>query len=493
MAPRSISESGYICYAATEAAVPGKDGASAALQAQFDSLNVGTLVFVASSNAVYDKPKGDKYAAGGRIQLLSSSSSGATGVDGTYTNAAGLVAVGDCVTQISAGAVGLADATTFLTPAFGFVVDVIDAVTCTVRLLGEVTLPGLTAGATYYLSETAGDITDTIPTGSGINPQKVGVAKSTTTLNAFITPTFDGTILTAIGDATSPVVASINDPGSGICFFPPGSVTIAASEQEIVSVSLAGVSVTVTDTTTNDYTAVETITHALTAPSVGAANIGVRTLYKLANSDGSPNDAGAVGVNFGSADPLSCTGRVELIPAFAGSLGTAGLRVSGSAASQANGLEIFPVTELAALTTGVRIVPYGASDDISANHSGKGTGGVNLRNALNTITVFGSQNVSAAIFGFAAEAGATVTATGTQAVDGVSGRFTMVTTDGTSKQINNNRVLSATSKVFLCPRRIDATAIGFAATCAAGSFTVTCTAAPTVDTPIDFFIVNTAT
>ncbi|MCD6327960.1 hypothetical protein J7M28_10475 [bacterium] len=60
----------------------------------------------------------------------------------------------------------------------------------------------LTAGAIYYLSETAGGITDTKPTSDGAVVQVVGVAASASELNISIGPAFvvasSGTFLRAL-------------------------------------------------------------------------------------------------------------------------------------------------------------------------------------------------------------------------------------------------------------------------------------------------------
>jgi hypothetical protein len=103
-------------------------------------------------------------------------------VGGEYTCAAD-IAVGDVVYVSAASTVALADGNdSAKRPALGVVVykKTSAATTCKVAFMGEVDVfTGLTAGATYYLSNTAGDITATAPTP---NAQAVGVAKSATTL-----------------------------------------------------------------------------------------------------------------------------------------------------------------------------------------------------------------------------------------------------------------------------------------------------------------------
>ena len=78
-----------------------------------------------------------------------------------------------------------ANATDGEKPADGFVLaNVSSAATANVRRSGELVtgLTGLTPGARYYLSTTAGAITTTPPSTSGNVVQYVGVATSTTSL-----------------------------------------------------------------------------------------------------------------------------------------------------------------------------------------------------------------------------------------------------------------------------------------------------------------------
>jgi hypothetical protein len=78
-----------------------------------------------------------------------------------------------------------ADATTISKQAHGFVLESVSAGNnATVYFEGSNTqLSGLTTGATYFLSATAGAVTDTPPTASGYIVQAVGVAANTTTIN----------------------------------------------------------------------------------------------------------------------------------------------------------------------------------------------------------------------------------------------------------------------------------------------------------------------
>ena len=122
-----------------------------------------------------------------------------------------------------------------------------------------------------------------------------------------------------------------------------------------------------------------------------------------------------------------------------------------------------------------------------------GAGGINLRNAGNTITVFGVQAVSAASSGVAAENVQNTTGNA-QTIDAVSGSFRILTAGAaTTFVISNNRVLSADSVVVCTFKRIDATATVISALAAAGQFTVTINAAASADTDVSFMVINAAT
>ncbi len=91
------------------------------------------------------------------------------------------IAVNDVVYISSSNTVGLADnngSNTF--PVIGIVTSKPTTTTCIICLFGEITLSGLTAGVSYYLSSTAGAMTVTPPTASGSIIQILGVAKTST-------------------------------------------------------------------------------------------------------------------------------------------------------------------------------------------------------------------------------------------------------------------------------------------------------------------------
>jgi hypothetical protein len=138
------------------------------------------------------------------------------------------------------------------------------------------------------------------------------------------------------------------------------------------------------------------------------------------------------------------------------------------------------------------ISAIGDDANVSLRVFGQGTGGVNFRNAANTITVFGVQNVSAALFGVAAE-NVQSTAGNGQTINAVSGSFRILAAGAqTTFVIANNRVLSADSVVICTFKRIDATATTISALAAANQITVTINAAATADTDVSFVVINPA-
>lgn len=494
----------FLYYAATEADVPGKSGASIFLQAIFNSLNAGTLVVVATPPALYFRPNRTSYADGGRIAPISSG--GGTGsVGGTYSNAADAVEVNSAVFLVADGTVALADASDgTASPAFGFVTAIITSTTCTVSTYGEVIFPSLTPGARYYLS-TAGTITTTP---SSVLPivQYLGRAKSDgVTLDAFadpsggvglilndnsqnasdstfaelalihtcngvvasagigaslvfkaqtggghdtaagrvrggfldvtsgaqigaieLRPAYGGALATAGIRVSAPVASVVNGldvipavDGGYVQVIPYGdttdvslvvggkgigSTTIAVGATPVVNVGTAGMSVTVastvvsnvtsagldilvSDATSDAYTTVATFAHRSTSAS--AAGIGARVLLKARNDAGANAIAGMIGGQLGTVAAASSQGLVEIVPAFAGAVAAAGLRVSGSVASVVNGLNIIPTTAAAATTTGVQLAAYGSSTDVSLHlvplgsgailfDPGTGTGGIKI-------------------------------------------------------------------------------------------------------------------
>lgn len=109
----------------------------------------------------------------------------ATSVISTTYNCPPTVAVNDVVYLSAADTVDKADADVPSTqePLIGMVLSKPTAVTAIVQYYGE--MPGwggLTPGATYYLTDVAGVISDVAPTATGKIVQRVGFARSATIL-----------------------------------------------------------------------------------------------------------------------------------------------------------------------------------------------------------------------------------------------------------------------------------------------------------------------
>jgi len=113
----------------------------------------------------------------GRLDSIESSISGLAADVSGMTCLSG-DAVGDWMYISSANTVTKADADGSGTyPAVGVIVSKQSSTSCTVRVAGLVTgLSGLTAGAVYYLSTTAGAITATAPTAPAAAPVAIAVA-----------------------------------------------------------------------------------------------------------------------------------------------------------------------------------------------------------------------------------------------------------------------------------------------------------------------------
>jgi hypothetical protein len=114
--------------------------------------------------------------------------SAASTVQGDLYACLASVSVRDAVYLSAADTVDKADADGVGTqPLIGFVVSKPTTTTCRVIYYGEIPgFSGLTIGVNYFLSETAGGITITAPTVGGSIIQKVGFARSATTLVIFI-------------------------------------------------------------------------------------------------------------------------------------------------------------------------------------------------------------------------------------------------------------------------------------------------------------------
>ena len=75
MKPQYTPSSSFFLHVPAEVNVPGKTGASATLQKQFDALPTGAFVTVEATGALYVKSLATTFAAGNRIELVSSGTS----------------------------------------------------------------------------------------------------------------------------------------------------------------------------------------------------------------------------------------------------------------------------------------------------------------------------------------------------------------------------------------------------------------------------------
>lgn len=162
-------------------------------------------------------------------------------------NSSGEVAVKDVVYLSAAGTVAKASATTTAQPAFGIVIELVDATHCRVLTRGVVDSfsTGMTAGTAYYLSETSGTLQTTPVLGSGKLTQYVGFAVSTTALmvepqNMSLSGTSGGQLVTMTYDGKLPVV-----DGSNLTNLPSGGMggTAGTTDNALVRANGTGGSV----------------------------------------------------------------------------------------------------------------------------------------------------------------------------------------------------------------------------------------------------------
>jgi hypothetical protein len=450
-------QSPFNVYVDTEAQVPGKEGASAALIAQFNQMLRGTLVFVDENDALYYKGSTGTYLSGNRIVLLSSGSGGVDGVDGIFSNTASLVAVGNLVAKgINPNSVVLADASDGTLPAFGVVVDVIDTLTCVVREFGEcATITGggaFTPGATVYLSETAGTATTTAPTTAGAVVQKIGVAKSATEVILGATPTFSASIYAQNGTDAQPSWSFAASPGTGAYRFDATSIAFSLGGVLAARMQTDGFGYIGTDAETNTDTNVLVLNHLSSGTT--AAGFGTAIAFQVElPAGGAPVAMGKVSGGMAVATPGAEQGRVDIVPAFAGTLASVGIRTRAPSAAAAllNGLEVLPATNAAAVTSGVSIAPYAAatgSADVSLSLRPRGAGRTMLRDSGDTLTVLGVERVgSGALSGIVAWS-STATGVTSATLNATSGVVTFTDDAATTLTISNTLVTTS-SLIFV--------------------------------------------
>lgn len=125
--------------------------------------------------------------AGGQT-VTTTTTSVAASVEGDAYTCAAEVSVRDAVYLSGSGAVGKADANDpFKQPVVGLVVSKPTETTCRIIYYGEISgFTGLTVGVSCFLSLTPGEITANPPTSPGSIIQKVGFARSSSTLVVFV-------------------------------------------------------------------------------------------------------------------------------------------------------------------------------------------------------------------------------------------------------------------------------------------------------------------
>lgn len=496
-APWMFPQSPFFKYVADEAAVPGKNGASAALQAEFDAMLRGTFVFVASDNAIYCKPSLGTYASGNRIVLISSGSGGESGVDQIFSTASGAVAVGNLVYKDPvANRVAPATAANATKPAFGMVIEVLDATTCVVREFGDgVGITGggaFTPGGTVYLSDlVAGAATQTVPATAGAVVQKIGVAKNTTDVILGITPTFGGGIYAPDGGPAHPSLSFVNDPDTGFFRIGSGTIGIGVNGVTLGGFDASGLTLLADGAPLSGYSTLITLIH--TAGGAPAPGIGERIALRAESLVGADVAVGCYQGSLLTVVAGAEIGVMDIVPAYADTVLSAGLRVSGLSGASGpvvNGLEVDPITAAAAATTGVVLTPYGSTADVSLNLHAKGTGRTMLRNAGNTITVLGTEVVgSAGLFGVVAQSASPAAGLSPITCSTQSGRVTF--TDNSAVFVITNTLVTAATQVYVTPVSIDAGIFIQTVVSAANTITIT-TSAPTLGITVTFFLVNPA-
>ena len=516
--------SARIAYPAlVDSDVPGREGSTPAQIATYDGADLGFRVLVSSNGHRYTKTSLTKYADGGRI-TQEDAGGGAEGIDTTYLCSLAET-VGKTVYLSSANTVSLASANDLTTaPALGIVVSKPTPTTCVVRSYGPVTLAGLTPGVTYYLDTASGLVTDAAPTGVSDVVQPLGVATSATTLFLQVTRR---TNRGSSGSPTSPTYGFSASPGAGMFLAGSETVGIAAGGALVAQVSTSGLGVLVSSAST----AVSANAIKLTRLTTGApANgIGVSIEMIAQATIGTLTAARIVGA-FSNVTGGNETGVVDLLPAFAGSLASAGLRVDGHNGANGAmdcGANVLPVASAHALDTGVAVVPYSsnpATHNISLTVGGVGTGSlkipsaielasgsprmfasatnagldivpngfgaINVRNAADDATVFGVQSVLSGNAGLVARSLIDTSGANPVTMNTPVGRFRILS--GASQVTVNNDLIVAGSHIWPSIRTVTNNPVSVAdITATDGAFTLHLSGDPGASNcDIDFLVIN---
>lgn len=511
--------------AATDAEVPGREGSTPEQIATYDQASLGFRVLVSSNGHRYTKTSLTKYADGGRI-TQEDAGGGAEGIDGTY-GCAPSVAVGNVVFLAGTNFVSLANASVIAsTPALGIVTSKPSTSTCVVRSYGPVTLAGLTPGATYYLAATDGLVTATAPSGVGAVVQPLGVATSATTLFLQITRR---TNRGPDGSSTAPTYGFATSLGAGLYLAGSETVGIAAGGLGIAQVSTQGIGVLVTGSGTADVlNALKLNRETSGTPADG---IGVAIEFDPEAAVGRLTAGRIVGA-FSTVGAGNETGVIDALPAFAGTVASAGLRVDGHNGANGAltcGLSVRPVAAAFSLSLGVTLEPY--SPDLSVPNASltlggigsgsvrvsspiqltsgapkiscvptnagldivpNGFGNLNLRNAADDTTVFGVQSVASGNAGLAAHSLITTSGIDPETQNTPVGRVRILS--GASQVTVNNDLVTTDSHIWWSIRTVtNNPVIVSCITAVDGAFTIHLNGDPGVSNcDVDFLVINPA-
>lgn len=143
----------------------------------------GNVLYVGPGSVLAQVPNGAGALTNDGAGNLSWSTPATSAVTGLYT-CPGTVAVGDAVYSSGSGSCDKADADVpAQLPVIGFVISKPTATSAVVQYYGEASVfGGLVPDATYFLSTTPGQITTTAPSAPGSAVQRLGFAKTATTL-----------------------------------------------------------------------------------------------------------------------------------------------------------------------------------------------------------------------------------------------------------------------------------------------------------------------
>ena len=235
-----------------------------------------------------------------------------------------------------------------------------------------------------------------------------------------------------------------------------------------------------------------------TSSNTTAAGFGTAVVFQVQlPAGGSPVAMGRVSAGLATAGAGTEQGRVDLLPAFAGTVAPVGIRTRApsAAALLVNGLEVLPITAGAPATaTGVSLAPYGATADVSLSLRPKGAGRTMLRDSGDTLMVLGVERVgSGALSGIVAWS-STATGATSATLNATSGVVTFTDDAATTLTITNTLVTTA-SLIFVNMQTATSNAVNIRrAVPTLDTITIELSGAPGVTNyAISFLVVNPAT